>query len=274
MSDDRIISLAHLTVYELTPPEVIATADAAGYRHASIRLHPASPGEPQHPMIGDTPMMRETLRRMADTGVRLLDFEILRLTAETRVEIYRPVLEAGARLGGQFVLVAGDDPDPAAMTERFAEICELGRPLGITMALEFMPWTGVRTLAAARHIVEAAGQENGRVLVDAIHVDRSGGTAAEVAALPRRLHSYFQICDLPAERPGDDATMIYQARQARLPPGEGGIDVLGMVRAVPRDVPVSVEIPMAERAKTVPAVDRARELLAATRAMLARADEP
>ncbi len=271
---NRLISLAHLTVIELTPPEVIGAAAAAGYSHASLRLAPSSPGvEAQYPMIGDTPMFRETLQRMADTGVQLLDFEILRINHETRIADFLPVIETGAELGGKFVLVAGDVEDEPFMTDKFAEVCELGAPLGVCMGLEFMPWTGVKTLAAARRIVEATNPPNGRIIIDAIHVDRARETAADVAAMPQHLHCYFQICDLPAERPGDDATMIYQARQARLPPGEGGLDLLGMLRAVPPDLPISVEIPMAELAKTMPAVERARMLKQKTEEMLAWLEE-
>lgn len=266
----RLLSLAHLTVIELTPPEAITAAAAAGYSHASLRLSPSSPNEAQHPMIGDKPMFRETVRRMADTGVQLLDFEILRINRDTRITDFFPVIETGARLGGKFVLVAGDVADEAFMTDKFAEVCALGAPLGICMGLEFMPWTGVKTLASARRIVEATNPPNGRIIIDAIHIDRARETAADVAAMPEHLHCYFQICDLPAERPTDDATMIYQARQARLPPGEGGLDVLGMLRAIPRDLPISVEIPMAELAKTVPAVERARMLRQKTEAMLAQ----
>lgn len=271
---NRLISLAHLTVLELTPPEVITAAASAGYSHASLRLAPSSPGvESQHPMIGDTPMFRETLQRMADTGVQLLDFEVLRINRDTAVADFLPVIETGARLGGKFVLVAGDVADEPFMADSFAELCELGAPLGICMGLEFMPWTGVRTLAAARRIVEATNPANGRIIIDAIHVDRAREAAADIAAMPRHLHCYFQICDLPAERPADDATMIHQARQARLPPGEGGLDLIGMLRAIPSDLPISIEVPMVELAKTMPAVERARMLKRKTQAMLAQLEE-
>lgn len=266
---NRLISLAHLTVMELAPPDVFSTAAEAGYSHASLRLAPAAPGkEAQFPMIGDTPMFRETQRRIADSGVALFDFEILRINRETRLTDFLPVIETGAKLGGKFVLVAGDVADEPFMIDKFAEICALGAPFGIGMGLEHMPWTGVKTLAAARRIVEATNPANGRIIVDAIHVDRSGETAADVAAMPRHLHCYFQICDLPAERPKDHETMIYQARQARLPPGEGGLDLTGMLRAIPQDLPISVEIPMAELARTMPAVPRARMLREKTEAML------
>ena len=62
MIGERIVSLDHLTVFELTPPEVVRTAAASGWRHVGLRLKPAAAtGEAQHDIVADTPMRRETL---------------------------------------------------------------------------------------------------------------------------------------------------------------------------------------------------------------------
>ena len=48
------ISLDHLTLFELTPPQLVEVAAAAGFTHVGLRLNPAAPpGEPQHPMRGN-----------------------------------------------------------------------------------------------------------------------------------------------------------------------------------------------------------------------------
>jgi sugar phosphate isomerase/epimerase len=266
LTAERIFSLAPLTVTGLAPPAIVAAASEAGYAHAGLRLHPASPGEAQWPLIGDTPMRRETLARLRDTGVKVFDFDIIRLNAGVDPGRFVPVLETAAELGARFGLVAIDSDDEAAMADAFAQLCELGAPLGLAFGIEYMPWTGARTIADARRIVEQAG--SGGILIDAIHVDRSGGTPAEIAATPAGLISYFQICDLPAERPSDAATMIYQARNARLPPGEGGIDVAGMVRALPPGLPISIEVPTAAMAATMTPAAFAQLMLDKTRAFL------
>lgn len=266
MTGERIFSLAPLTVTGLAPPAIVAAASEAGYGHAGLRLHPASPGEAQWPVIGDTPMRRETLARLGDTGVKVFDFDIIRLNAGIDPGRFMPVLETAAELGARYGLVAIDGDDETDMIDAFARLYELGAPLGLAFGIEYMPWTGAKTIADARRIVEKAG--SGGILIDAIHVDRSGGTAAEIAATPAGLISYFQICDLPAERPADAATMIYQARNARLPPGEGGIDVAGMVRALPPALPISVEVPNTALAATMTAAAFARLMLDKTRAFL------
>ena len=54
-------------------------------------------------------------------------------------------------------------------------------------------------------------------------------------------------------------------------PGDGGLDLVGLVRALPRDVKVSVEVPMRTLARSVDARERARRLREKTLALLERA---
>jgi sugar phosphate isomerase/epimerase len=263
------LSLAALTVLELSPPEMVTCAAEAGYAHVGLRLLPATDSEPSWPVIGDTAMVRELELRLADSGVRALDIEIFRLQPETAVARYRPALETGARLGAKHVLVAGNDPDEARLTERFAALCELGAALRLTFDLEPMPWTDVKDLQQAARIVARAHQANAGVLIDAIHFDRGGNRPADIAAVPPgRLH-YAQLCDAPAERPRDLPTLLHQARAERLMPGDGGLDLTGILRALPSALPLALEVPLQTLAKTVPAVERARRMRAKTEALLA-----
>ncbi|HEV3240010.1 MAG TPA: sugar phosphate isomerase/epimerase [Casimicrobiaceae bacterium] len=265
----RALSLAALTVLELSPPQMVACAADAGYAHVGLRLLPATDNEPTWPVIGDTPMVRELERRLADSGVRTLDIEIFRLRPETDTRSYLPALETGARLGARHVLVAGNDPDEVRLTERFAELCNLGAPLGLTFDLEPMPWTDVKNLQQGARIAESSRQENAGVLIDPIHFDRGGNVPADIAAVPpRRLH-YAQLCDAPAERPRDLQTLLHQARAERLMPGDGGLDLAGILRALPATLPLAVEVPLLTLAKTVPAVERARRIRVKTEALLA-----
>lgn len=266
-----ILSLDHLTLFELTPPQLVDTAGRAGFTHVGLRLNPAAPGEHQHPMIGDTPMRRETIAALRDRGVAVLDFGVLRLKPETVIEAFEPVLEAGATLGARNVVVNGDEPDPARLADLLARLCELGARYDLCMNLEFTPWTGLNSLASAIAVVQASGRPEARVMVDTIHVDRSLGTPADIAAVPRSLINYAQLCDGHGPRPADFDTMIYQARNERGFPGEGNIDLAGMLRALPRGIPLSIEAPTAELARTLSPLERAARALASTRALLERA---
>src|SRR2546425_7757683 len=93
------IGLAALTVLELAPPDMVSCAKDAGFDCVGLRLIPATQEEVQHPLIGDTPLVRETERRLADTGMKCLDIEIFRLKPETRVADYRRALRPGPPFG-------------------------------------------------------------------------------------------------------------------------------------------------------------------------------
>ncbi|WID96652.1 sugar phosphate isomerase/epimerase [Bosea vestrisii] len=265
------ISLAYLTSVPLSPPDVIRLAAELGYDAVGVRALPAAPGGDASPLIDDAALRAET-RRALSSGVPVFDVEIARLGADFSVEAFRPFLELCGELGAQAILVAGDDPDEARLTASFAAFCEAAAPYGLTGDLEFMPWTKVPDARAALRIVTAAAQPNGRVLVDALHAGRSHTTLSDIAAIPASRLSYAQICDAPGEIPQTDEGLIHTARQARLLPGEGGIDLTGIFSQLPADLPISVEVPHLERSAKLGAREWARQALDATRAALAARD--
>ena len=265
------LSLAFLTVFDAGPVEAVRIAAETGYDLVGLRFLPAAAeGEGPYPVLTDAGLQRELAAALRDTGIGLADIEIVRLGPTTDVAGFARFLDLGERLGARNVLVAGDDPDHDRLAATFARFCDLAAAHGLTADLEFMPWTAVKTLAQARAIVAAAGKANGGVLVDAIHLQRSGSTLAEVAALPPRMIHYAQICDAPGRYDASDAGLIATARGARLYPGEGDIDLAGLVRALPADTVLSLEIPHLDRARTQTPTTRAREALTRTRELLAR----
>lgn len=263
-------SLAQLMAISCSPPEMVQLAADTGCAAAGIRLLPAAPGGPSYPLMDEPAMLRETLVRMADTGVQILDLEVVRLNAAFRVADFLPFLEVGARLRARHVLVAGDDPDEARLTASFAAFCEAAQSFGLTAELEFMPWTAVPDVRSAHRIVAAAAHPGGGVLVDALHFGRSASTLAEVAALPRPWLRYAQICDGAVPGPDSVAGLIHDARCERLLPGEGGIDLHGLFAALPPDLMVSIEVPSQTRAPRVGFTAWAQQAIAAAQRVLLR----
>jgi sugar phosphate isomerase/epimerase len=266
----RLLALAPLTVLELGPDELVEVAAAAGFDAVGLRLIRATPEEPLRPTIGTTPLIRETRRRLDDSGLQLIDIEVLRLTPETRIrDDYGAFLETGAYLGAQQVLVTGYDPDHGRTADNIAELADLAAEYGLTPNLEPMPWTHVRNLGEASAVLTRSGHHNVGLLVDAIHYHRASNTPAELAALPKEWIRYAQICDAVPERPETVEELVYQGRNARLLPGQGSIDLISMLEALPAEVPISVEAPVLWNA---PARIRARAAQRASRAVLDLAD--
>lgn len=239
----RAFSLAHLTASPFLAPDMVTLASELGYQHVGIRIHPAAPGGDFSPLVQNRAMLNETCARLRDTGVTAFDIEIIRLNDQFQIADYAAFLDVCGTLSARAVLVAGDDADEVRLTANFVALCEAAKPYGLTINLEFMPWVPIAASSDARRVVEAAAQPNGRVLVDALHVARSKTSIAEIAALPRNLLAYAQICDAPAGIPDTTEALIHAARCERLLPGDGGIPLKAMFAALPDDLPVSIEIP-------------------------------
>jgi sugar phosphate isomerase/epimerase len=244
----RLYSLAQLMALPYSPPRMIRLAAHTGCAAAGIRLLPTSPGGVAYPLMDDATLLRETLAAIADTGVRVLDLEVVRINERFDPRDFARLLEVGAQIGAAHVLVAGDDPDEARLTANFAALCDAAAPLGLTADLEFMPWTAVPDLRSAKRIVAAADRPNAGVLVDALHFARSGSRLEELDDIPRAWLHYAQICDGKVPGPTTTEGLIHDARCERLIPGEGGIDLKAIFDRLPADLPVSIEVPSDSRA--------------------------
>jgi sugar phosphate isomerase/epimerase len=267
----RIYSLAYLTSAPIAPPDALVLAQKLGYQAIGVRITPAAPGGDFSPLTEDRAMLRETVARIEDTGVPIFDVEIARLGKDFDIESFRAFLETAGQLGARAILVAGDDPDEARLTQSYAAFCDAAAPFNLTADLEFMPWTAVRDARSAVRIVNNADRPNGRVLVDALHAGRSTTTLADLAAIPRDRLSYAQLCDAPGEIPTTHEGLIHTARCARLLPGEGGIDLLGIVRQLPDTLPLSLEIPNEEQLPKLGVEEWGRRALAAAKRIVAKA---
>jgi len=269
----RPISLAHLTVLDTTPPELVSVAAAAGFRTIGIRLTATpSVGVPPYDVLRDGPVLRETLLRLADTGISVLDTEFLRFEPDRPVGVPEGFLEVSARLGARYVLVMSAEPDEARTIERLAELCDGAAAYGLEVCLEFAVYTGVRTLAHAARMIERSKRANASVLIDALHWSRSGGLPAHVREVDPSRFRYAQICDAVVDMPAptDTPGLIREARTGRLLPGEGALPLAELVAALPAGLPLAIEAPCRATAD-LPAVERARR---AHRALSALLDTP
>jgi len=269
MTPSRPLSLAHLTVLDTTPPELVTVAAAAGFRTIGIRLTATpSVGVPPYDALHDGPLLRETLERLADTGVSVLDTEFLRFEPDRPVGAPEGFLEVSARLGAKNVLVMSAEPDEARTIERLGELCDRAEQYGLQVCLEFAIYTGVRTLAHAASILAKAKRSNASILIDALHFSRSGGVPAHVKQVDPALLRYAQICDASADMPGptDTPALIREARTGRLLPGEGVLPLAELVAALPAGAPLAIEAPCRATAD-LPAPERAKRAFRALSAL-------
>lgn len=264
------LSLAHLTLIDADPLTLVDAAAAGRFDAIGLRIVPPMPTDRIVPVIGDEVLIRDIERRLDATGIRVFDIEAVWLTPETDVMRLRPALELGARLGANHLLVVGNDPEAGRLRDNFAGLCDLAAGFGIGVALEMMSYVALNTLPKAFRLLDEVRRPNARLLIDALHLMRSGGKPADLAGLSPALFPYVHLCDAAAARPPDLERLRYEGRSGRFYPGEGELPLVDLMHALPADIAVAVEAPCAAYAGLSP-LERARICGAATRALLSAA---
>jgi sugar phosphate isomerase/epimerase len=117
-------------------------------------------------------------------------------------------------------------------------------------------------------LVRQAGQENACMLVDALHFHSAGAPIAELAAVPASLFGYVHVCDGPAGVPASADERRLVARERRLFPGEGGINLTAMLGVCPAGIVCAVEVQNPARARALGAETYARLAREATVAVV------
>lgn len=256
------LSLASGVLPEFGALDVIEAGAAAGWDAVGLWVDPATW------TAQDT---RDARAALARTGVPVLDVEVVWLKPGTPLDDHRRVIDVGAELGAGNVLCVSSEPDDATTVEGLAALCRHAEGSGMRVALEFGVFTAVRSLAQASAIVAAVDHPLQALLVDPIHVDRSGTRVAQIAALDPRLLPYAQFCDARAERPdpADFDAVITDAIDLREQCGEGVLPLAALLDALPAGIPLSIELrSRALREAFDHPVLRARAVLDATRTWL------
>jgi sugar phosphate isomerase/epimerase len=236
-------SLAHLTVLSYSPPVMTRIAARAGYDYVSFRtIYMGLPNEPNYDLSANKDLLRETRQALAETGLSLHDIELARINDDTDPRKYLPALEIAAELGCRHVISSVWTLKRDFALDRFRKLCDLARPLGILVDLEFMVFSEVKTLEEAVSFLGTVGADNARILLDTLHFHTSGGSLADLDGVPGELFGFIHLCDGPAEIPDTKERIIHTARCRRLYAGKGGIDIAGVVNKLPELV-CSIELP-------------------------------
>lgn len=273
----RKFSLAYLTLPGVDPVEQIKIAKECGYDYVSLRTIPMHlPGEPEFLLHKDQDLFEATKKALAEYDMKLMDIELARVRPDLDINEYEPAFEAAAKLGATDVLGSVWTRDKAYYTEQVGRIAEMAKKYGLKYNVEFLPWAGVRNLQEAITLVDKVGADNLYIMLDTLHAGRAGVHAEELARTDPKYFNFIHLCDGPAGPDGDpvldnikDDLMLFTAREGRMYPGEGAMDIVGMIKNMP-EIPLSIELPNLKRIEELGrlghakrCLDTAKELFAA-----------
>src|SRR5665213_3186041 len=145
------IAMAPLAIADASPLDQISAAVAAGFDAMGLRL---SPRHPAFDLIGDRPLRLEALAMLRDTGMRLLEAGNIRLARDHDARDFTPLLEAGAELGAEHVLITGSDSAERPFAfDNFAALSDLCATFKLRPMIEFVSYRSIATLAQAHAII-------------------------------------------------------------------------------------------------------------------------
>ncbi len=150
------------------------------------------------------------------------------------------------------------------MVDAFARLCDRAAAFGLLVHLEFLSWGPVADLATAWDIVRLADRPNGGLVLDTLHLVRSGSMDCLAGIQADKIFA-TQFCDATAKRVLDPFTDAAN----RLWPGEGELSLGTVLRQI-RDggcrAPLGIEV-MNEETRSMEPAAIARRALAALRAI-------
>ncbi len=216
-------------------------------------------------------MRRSTKEALTQTGLGVITVECFVLTPATDISNYEPAFAAGAELHAKAATVIAFDPETSRQQENFNRLAELAAQYQLALNIEFMAFSTVPNLAAAQTLLQNSKAANTGIVVDILHLTRSGGNAAALAALAPSLLGTVQICDGPSSM-APELQSVHEGFEQRMIPGEGSFALIDFIRALPPEKIIGVEVPLKNLADAGIAVEeRERRAIAGTRYVLAQA---
>jgi sugar phosphate isomerase/epimerase len=263
------VSVAHLTALETSPPDFIYMAADAGFSGVGIRMIGIAADATAWPLMNDKAMLRATIAASRDTGLIIPDIEFIRLTPDLDVKTLEPFVEAGAALGVKHIITAPYDPDMDRLAGKLAELNATAKRYDMNCVLEFFPWANVPDLASAIDVIERTQDPDIGVLVDSLHFDRSGAPWDTLAKVSANRLPFCHLSDAEICTSHELEALLFVARENRLPPGEGQLDLIRFLKTLPPNCQITVEIPNAAQTQARGTASWLKQISAATHHLLA-----
>jgi sugar phosphate isomerase/epimerase len=274
-----------ISVFGLPPVPFIELAAELGCERISAVLEPLAynpENYPRYSLRENKALRRDVKTALADNGVSIglgegfivrgidaVEDPFVPGTADMK-DRWATDLEIMAELGVNMVNAVCMEPDQSRAFDQLGLFADLSAVHGMVATLEFCPTLGIADLPTALRAVRHVGRKNFKLLLDPMHLIRSGGSVADLESLPAGVIAYAQLCDVPLRPSGSD--YLEEAMYERLAPGRGALPLVEFIRALPPEITVGLEIPQrAPAAAGIRPRDRLKPVLEGARHILALA---
>jgi sugar phosphate isomerase/epimerase len=268
---NRRLGIEQLSVFGLPPVEFVALAADLGCSCISAALTAISynpHGYTAFSLRDDPALRREMIAAMRDRGISISLGEGCTIRPGQDIRDAGRDLDIMRELGVERINSVSLDADRMRSFDQFAVLAEMASARGMESTVELCPVLVVGNLGDALALIRHVGRPDFRLLLDTMHLARSGATAADITALDPKLIGYVQLCDawLVPRIPN----YMEEATFERLVPGDGELPLRDMLAALPAaGLTISLEVPQRSLAEEgVGPEVRLGQCVAAARALL------
>ncbi|MFF3567676.1 sugar phosphate isomerase/epimerase family protein [Nocardia jiangxiensis] len=265
------LGIEKASVFNLPPVEFVELAARLGCRHISAGLASFPYGQryyPEYSLREDRALRRRMIAAMDAAGVSISLAEGFVVRPGVDAVRYDKDLDIVCELGAPRINVVSMDDDLVRSFDQFAALHAMAARRDLETTLEFAPCLAVCDLPIALAAIEHVDDPRFRLLVDTMHLVRSGAGPKDLAALDPALIGYVQVSDALWTPRIED--YFEEAMCERMVPGEGELGLSEVLAALPADRVFGLEVPLRSRMtagmgpeeRLAPCVRAARSLLA------------
>jgi sugar phosphate isomerase/epimerase len=240
---DRL-GVGMLSVFGLAPVKLVNLAADLGCHYVSTALQgmPLVPlSYPRFSLTDDAGLRQSVLAAMNDRGVTIPLGDGFLVLPGSDVSAFGTDLDVLAELGVPRINVVSLDPDLPRSFDQFAALTELAAEPGIQTLLEPVPDLTVGDLPTALAALEHVGRPAFRLLIDTMHLIRTGSGAADLTAIDPAHIGYAQLNDTTLR--SRSGNYLEEAMFERMVPGEGELPLRDILSALPSDNVIELEVP-------------------------------
>jgi sugar phosphate isomerase/epimerase len=264
------LAIGFLNGFGLPPVQFVELAADLGCRYTSVVVQgaPLLPlGYAPFSLKDDAALRSDVLAAMRDRGVAASLGDGFLVLPDTEIRAFAADLDVLAELGVPRINVVSLDPDRSRTFDQFGALTELAAQRSIQTVVELVPGLTVGDLPTALAAREHVGRADFRLLIDTMHLVRSGSGAADLAAVDPAYIGYAQLNDTTL-RPRLDNYME-EAMFERMVPGEGELPLTDILSVLAPDIVLEIEVPRRSLAlEGVSPLDRMRPCVDAARRLL------
>jgi sugar phosphate isomerase/epimerase len=264
------LGIEQLSVIGLGPVEFVNLAADLGCNCISSGLTsmPDRDGHVTYSLREDEVLRREMIAAMRDRGVSISLGEGCIIRPGREMRDYAADMDIMRGLGVERLNTVSMDPDMGRTLDQLAVFAEMARARGMSSSVELCPANTIKNLDGAVAAVRHVGRKDFQLLLDTMHLGRSGARGADIAALDPALIGYVQLCDAPLKP--TNPNYMDEAMFERMIPGEGEMPLREYLGAMPPGLVISLEVPLRSQAEAgISIKERLQKCVAAARALIA-----